>query len=451
MASKIIKIKEYWKETTRFAFHDMWAFDLDKVSKPKGLIVRILRVGVLVARGFRNDDLPVHASALTFATVMSLIPILAIVFSVLQGIGAGGDHISDLLEWTHDMPPQFQAFIERIIEVARQTNFAALGGIGLITLLVFATMVLSNIENSFNRIWGITKFRNPIRRIVNYIGIIAVVPVLIALSGTVSAFLNSPTIFNRLGTVSFLYTFLLSSLPYLMMWLAFCLLYIVLPNTQVRVKPAMLASLIGAIALLAWQSVYIDFQLGVARRNAIYGTFASIPIFLAWLYISWVIVLLGAKLAFAMQNESTFHIEGYSQTASLGSRVTIALAILTRCGEALETDVPPFDVTQFAEEHRAPVRLLNEVCRQLVTAGWLTERAERPGSFALLKAPELIKVREVFDALLYHGASPKQLGIEHLSIPIDETMRLFDEGISDILKDRTLEDMMGSLSKEIRE
>ncbi|MDD4735929.1 MAG: YhjD/YihY/BrkB family envelope integrity protein [Kiritimatiellae bacterium] len=437
-----IDLKKKWQMAVQFLFHDLWTVEATRSSGPFRMGVRLLRVCALVIRGFRDDDLPMHASALAFTSVLSLIPMLAIIFSVLQGLGVGETRMGDVQEWVNEMPVQFQEFVERILEVARKTNFAALGVVGLITLLIFAAGVLSNIETSFNRIWGISQFRNPIRRVINYISIIAVVPVLIAFSGTVSAFLNSPTMMDRFGAVGFLYTFLLKFLPYFLMWMALFLLYTALPNTRVHQKPALVASLFGAILLLAWQAVYLDFQVGVASRNAIYGTFASIPIFLAWMYISWVIVLLGAKLAFAFQNESTIHIEQYSEGASLESRVSIALAVLGRCGDALQGDQPPFDTAEFAEQRKVPVRLLNEVCGQLVDTGWLTERAEQSGSYALLRAPERIKIKDIFYTILRHGSSPKQLGIDHLSASVERTLQQFDQGMAEALKEETLETML---------
>lgn len=445
-----IDVKKHWQTIAQFIFHDLWTVEASRSSGPFRMGVRLLRVCALLIKGFRDDDLPMHASALTFASVMSLIPMLAIIFSVLQGIGVGEARVSDLQDWVGQMPPQFQEFVERILEVARKTNFAALGVVGLITLLIFATAVLSNIETSFNRIWGINQFRNPIRRVINYISIIAVVPILIALSGTASAFLNSPTVMARFGALSFLYTFLLKFLPYFLTWLALFLLYTALPNTRVLYKPALFASLFAAILLLAWQEIYLDFQVGVARRNAIYGTFASIPIFLAWLYISWVIVLLGAKMAFAFQNESTIHIEQFSVNASLESRVSLALAVLARCGETLEGDQPPFDTASFAEQNKVPVRLLNEVCRQLVETGWLSERAEQSGSYTLLKAPERIRIKDIFYAILRHGSSPKQLGIDHLSIPVEQALQQFDHGMEEALKSETLETIIGSLPRRTK-
>ena len=442
---KINQLKTYWHDSTHFLLHDLWSEDAIHTSGPFGFLLRALRVLILLIKGFRDDELPIHAAALSFATVMSLIPILAIIFSVLQGIGAGQSQINLLLDWVHQMPPQFQSFVERIVEVAQKTNFAALGSIGLVVLIVFATAVLSNMEKTFNRIWGITKYRNPLRRIINYISIIVVVPVMIGFSGTIAAFFNSPVLMEKLGTLGFIYSFLLQFFPYLIMWMAIYLLYFILPYTEVAIKPALFASLMCAIILLLWQSVYIDFQLGVGRRNAIYGTFASIPIFLAWLYISWMILLLGAKTAFALQNEDTIHIEKFSAQASLDARVIVALSVLTRCGEALQLDKPPFEINSFAIEHHVPVRLLNDICEQLVHAGWISERAEHPGSYLTQKAPRHIQISDILHTILDHGASPHQLGIAKLNQTVNLALEHFEQAIDQSQQGQTVEQLLGTL------
>ncbi|NCC50757.1 MAG: YihY family inner membrane protein [Spartobacteria bacterium] len=440
----IDRSKNYWKQITQFLFHDVWEIEISSMSALRRSVVRFVRVAQLVVRGVREDELPVHASSLTYAALMSLVPMCGIVFAILKGLGFGESRINELLQWTEEMPVEFQNFVEQLRSVASGTNFAALGWIGVIFLMFTAIMVLGSIENSFNRIWGIKRSRNYIRRIANYISILVVVPILVGAATTVAATLRSEVMLIKLSSVAFLYRHLLTLMPILSAWLAFGFLYTMLPNTRVRFSSAFISGLVGALLWLSWQKVYISLQLGVARYNEIYGVFAMIPIFLAWLYVSWIIVLLGAEVAFAVQNESTYHLERSGEKASLKARAAIGLAVLERTALALEGAASSFEISAFARERKVPVRLLNDVIGFLVQAGWLVEVSERSGNYVLVKAPEKIPMTSVFERLMNEGITPRNLGIDHLGGGVDTMMLRLDEGMQQSMDGMTLEDMISS-------
>ena len=438
----IDQIKFYWQKVSRFLFHDVWDIEISSMSALRASVVRFVRVAQLVVRGVREDELPVHASSLTYATLMSLVPMCGIVFAILNGLGFGEAKINELLEWTHEMPVEFQGFVEQLTTLASGTNFAALGWIGVIFLLFMAIMVLGSIENSFNRIWGIKRSRNYIRRVANYISILVVVPILVGAATTVAATLRSEVMMIKLDSIAFLYRHALTLLPVLSAWLAFGFLYTMLPNTRVRFMSAFISGLVGALLWLAWQKVYISLQLGVARYNEIYGVFAMIPIFLAWLYMSWVIVLLGAEVAFAVQNEATFHLERFGEKASIKARAAIALAVMECAALALESDAPSFEIGTFARVRKVPIRLLNEVLSFLVLAGWLVEVGERSGHYVLLKAPDKIPLITLIDKLLSEGITPGYLGLDHLGSGVEMMMTRLDEGLKQSYEGFTLEDLV---------
>jgi len=438
----IDRIKFYWKKISRFLFHDVWDVEISSMSALRAAVVRFVRVAQLVIRGVQEDELPVHASSLTYASLMSLVPMCGIVLAILNGLGFGEARINELLEWTREMPVEFQGFIEQLTSVASGTNFAALGWIGVIFLIFMAIMVLGSIENSFNRIWGIKRSRNYIRRVANYISILVVVPILVGAATTVAATLRSEVMMIKLDSVAFLYRQSLTLLPLFSAWLAFGFLYTMLPNTRVRFSSAFISGLVGALLWLAWQKVYITLQLGVGRYNEIYGVFAMIPIFLAWLYMSWVIVLLGAEVAFAVQNEATFHLERFGEKASIKARAAIGLAVMEAAALALGSDAPSFEIGTFARVRKIPVRLLNEVLAFLVQAGWLAEVGERTGSYVLLKAPDTIPVLALIDKLLNEGITPEHLGLDHLGSSIEAMMVRLDEGLRQSFDGFTLEDMV---------
>lgn len=437
--------KQTWQRVRQFLFHDMWDIEVTSMSALRGLMVRALRVCQLVIRGFRDDELPVHASSLTFASLMSLVPLLAIAFSVLKGLGVGDEEINQLLQWKSEMPIEFQGFLDQMLAIVNATSFAALGWVGLVFLLLAAIAVLGNTEASFNRVWGITTSRNMLRRVANYISILVVVPILIGVAGTIAATMKSEAVMMRLGSVAFVYRYLLRLTPLFSAWLAFGFLYVFLPNTRVKLVPALVSGLVGALLWLSWQKFYIGFQLGVARYNKIYGTFASVPIFLAWLYVSWVIVLLGAEVAFAVQNHATYHLEQKAEKANLKSRSILGLAIILRAAEGLSADSPPFEISTFAREQRVPVRLLNDLVSLFTREGWLAEVAEQPGCYVLLKAPDRIKAKDVLDVIFEDGASPEGLGLAHLNPVVEATLGRLDKGLERSLGDQSLQDVLDTV------
>jgi len=440
----IEKARDIWQRLTQFLFHDLWDIEVTSLSALRQLPVRILRVAHLVIRGFREDELPIHASALTFVALMSFVPLLAIIFSVLKGFGVGQDSIAKVMEWRDAMPEQLQGFVDQMLEIANATNFAALGSIGVAFLLFTAIMVLGNIEISFNRVWRITKTRNMLRRTANYVFILVVVPLCISIAMTISAAFQSSQFVAKLGTARLLVRSLARLSPLLITWFAFSLLYLFLPNTRVRLRPAFLSGLVGALLWLGWQKLYITLQIGVARYNAIYGTFASVPIFLAWLYVSWIILLLGAELAFACQNHATYHLEQKADAASLRSRVSMATAVVIRAAEGLAEDKDSLELSSFARERRVSIRLLNEIVGLFVGAGWLAEVAEQPGCYVLLKAPERIKAKDIVDVVVSTGASPEGLGLDHLGPSVESLVRKIDEGLDMAFQEQTVQDLLNA-------
>lgn len=419
----------------------MWDMDLAALSAERGLLVRTLRVAQLVFRGFKEDDLAVHASSLTFVTLTSLVPILAVAFAVLKGFGFGQDKINGLLSWTAQMPEEFQDFIRQMLEIVNSTNFAALGWIGLAILVLTAVMVLGSMEASFNRIWGIKRSRHVLRQIANYTSILVLVPLLIGVAGTVEASLKGGVTLLP-DSVSGLARNLLGLTSLFMTWLAFAFLYVLVPNTRVRIRPALLGGLAGALLFMGWQRLYISLQIGVARYNAIYGTFASVPIFLAWLFVSWVIVLLGAEFTFALQNSSTFQMESAADRASAKAKLMLALSIMRDAAIALAEGRPRFETSAYARAHRVPIRLLNEMVRLLVRRGLLAEMAEKQGSYVLLKAPATVPLREIVNLVFQEGAQPEFLGLQQADPAIAGLLDTLTRGMDRALEPLTLADLL---------
>lgn len=435
------ELKKAWEKFTRFLKQDIWEMDVASLSARRSLPIRLLRVGQLLFKGFKEDDLPVHASALTFATLMSLVPMLAMGFALLRGFGFGQERIRLLLQWTEAMPAEFQNFVQTVVSIVDSTNFAAMGWVGLAAVVAMAITVLGSMEATFDRIWGVQRPRNIFRKLANYVSILVLVPVLIGVASTIETSLHGAVPLLPTGVGRALRGVLrLTSL--FTTWLAFFCLYTWLPNTKVHALPASISSILTAIVWVLWQKAYISLQMGVARYNAIYGTFASIPIFLAWLYTSWVIILLGAELAFALQNAATFSMESAAVNANVRARLMLALAVLLQAAAAMKDPKERLTAAAFSRIHHVPIRLLNDVLRLLVRAGLLAEVVGTENVFLLTRAPDTIKIREVIDCVLNEGRLPIRLDAKTLQNKVSWALKQLEQGIDHTLGDGTLADLL---------
>ena len=438
--------KSFLSRVWKFASEDIWEMEMGSLSILKRLGVNFIRIVFLVLKGFRENDCPLHASSLTYSSLMAIVPVLALALSLLRGLGAGDWVEQRVIAAIASMPGQFRDFVVNLFTYVKNTNFATLGGIGLAFLLWIVVQMLGCVEMSFNRIWGVTTPRRLLRKFSDYLSIIVVVPVLMVAATTINAMLGNPALVRLLqehfGYFHFFYAKFLALLPLLVTWAAFVFLYKQMPNTKVAIASSVVSGIMGGSMWIVWQWLYIEFQIGVSRYNAIYGTLASVPVFLFWLYISWWIVLLGAEIGFAVQNFSTYRMEQDAHSASVRSRIMLALSILSHAAQSMMINVPRFEINSFAQAHRVPVRLVHEVADTLAKAGLLAQVADDSGGYALLKTPNMIRVTDVIRIMIQAGATPHSLGLDALNPAIRRIMAKVDSGAAEALRDFSINDLL---------
>jgi len=306
--------------------------------------------------------------------------------------------------------------------------------------------VLSCIEMSFNRIWGVAAPRRFSRKLADYLSVLIVVPVLLVAASAFNASLASHSVAGlieeRIAPDFFLYAHALSVLPLVATWVAFIFLYTIMTNTRVLPLSAIVSGVIGGSMWFFWQQIYLNVQISIGQFNAIYAAFASIPVYLLWLYISWQIMLLGAEIGFALQNYSTYKMERKAHGASPQSKIMLALSIICHAAQPMLINIPCFRISDYAHSHRVPVRLINEVVAELEKAGLLVEVAGGEGQYVLLKTPAAIHVQDVFNAMLRSGASPQSLGLERLNPAIRHVLGKMDAGTAEVLKSFNITDLL---------
>lgn len=395
---------------TRFLLHDIWVADMAGGSVWRRRGIRALKWLVLLAQGFQRDRLMLRASALTYVSVLSIVPFLAVAFSLLKGFGIQNT------EFIRDILLRISAnrveVVDNIITYINQTNVRTLGVVGTTLLLVTAISLLSNIEASFNTIWGATRGRAITRKITEYISLILVFPLLIFTAMSLTATVESTALMQKILSISIFsefYVFLLKLLPYCSIWIAFSFIYFYLPNTRVKPLSALYAGILAGSIWQIAQSAYITFQFGAAKYNAIYGSFAQLPLFLIWIYFSWVIVLLGAEMAYAFQNLRNFEVEAKYGQASPRERQHMALILLLRLTVILgDRSQSPPSHEQLADQTGLPAMLTRDVLNILGQAG-LVGRIQADENdeecYTLLHDPAKLRVSDVLDIIARHGES----------------------------------------------
>ena len=311
--------------------------------------LRVLLSAVLVVRNFVDHGAFLRASSLSFTTLLSIVPLLALAFSVLKGLG-----VQNTLE-----PLILKRFtvgsgvvVEKIITYINNTNMASVGAIGLVFLVVTVISLLGSIEEAFNNIWGVEESRSTYRKFSNYLSVVVSGPILLLAATSVTTTLQSQQFVQWVLQNPYfgeLFVTMLKVVPYLSIWGALIFLYIFMPNSKVRFASALFG---GVLAGTFWQAAqwgYIHFQVGVAKYNAIYGTLAALPVFMAWIYTSWLVVLFGVELVSAHQNMKTFLHDYEPGDLSYATRESTALLILLTVAGSFYREDRPWTLERLAD------------------------------------------------------------------------------------------------------
>jgi len=413
------------EKLTDFLKTGIWSFRLVGLSRKKAFFVKQLRVMVLALSGFGEDKCTLKASALTFYTLLSIVPVLAMLFGIAKGFGFENMLEQQLLERfsvQEEVIKQIIAFANSMLE---NTHGGLIAGIGIALLFWSVIKLLGNIENSFNDVWGIQKSRSIGRKFSDYLSVMFVCPILLIMAGSITVAITTQVqaIVEKLTMLSMFSPFILSCLnllPYCVIWILFAFLFIYMPNTKIRITSGIIAGIITGTIYQVVQWGYISFQIGVARYNTIYGGFAALPLFLIWIELSWLIVLLGAEISFAYQNVHTYEFEPDCKGVSLAFKRLLALVIVHLILKRFEQGKGPITAAEIVETQGTPIRLVNQILAELVASGVVNEirqKDERIAGYQPARSVDAITIQYVVHALEQKGSN---------TMPIARTAELED-------------------------
>jgi membrane protein len=364
----------------------------------KGRLFSILQLIYSISTNFIAHQGPLRAAALTYTTVLSLVPFLAIAFSVLKGLGAQNSLEPVLQRVAGDS----EETISRIIDYVNNTNVKSLGAIGLVVLILTVISLMGSIEEAFNAVWGVRETRSIQRRFSDYLSVVIVGPILLLAATSMTSSLQSQWVLLWLIQNTYLgdaILLLFRFLPYLSVSVAMIFLYIFIPNTRIRFASAVTG---GVIAGTAWELAqwgYFHFQVGVANYNAIYGTLAAVPVFLVWIYTGWMIVLYGLEIVFAHQHRGhgLSGSSAFSLTAT--AREELAVALLVQVSIHFQKGGDPPAAQHLADELDVPLLPLETVFDELERLGFLVETTGNQPGWLPARDPSEIRISDVIGGL----------------------------------------------------
>jgi membrane protein len=357
---------------------DLWKMPLEGKPGWYAFFIRQIRIINVAFKGFNENRVNLRASALTFYTLLSMVPIVAMGFGVAAGFGFDQKMEEFIIANFKGQEEVMNWIINMSYDVLEGVEGGLLAGIGLILLIWSVMQVLTNIESSFNAIWQIKKSRSFMRKMTDYLAIMLIAPLLIILSSSISVYISTriESVAQNVEVIQTVSPYLDSAfrlLPYTLVWLVFTLIYMIMPNTRVNFKYALIAGIIAGTVFQVTQWAYIHFQVGVTTYSAFYGTFAALPLFLAWLQVSWLIVLLGAEISFAYQNVRKFEFEAGTYNISNNEKKLLSLFIMRTVIKNFQEGKEPFTTAKISLELGIPLRLVRDSLFDLVKAGILNE------------------------------------------------------------------------------
>jgi membrane protein len=436
-------VRRRWSAVRRRVGHDLWTIDAARLDPVRRLGVHMARLVIVAVRASRDGLLNVRAMGLVYSTLLSLVPLLAVAFSVLKAFGAQYQ-IRPLLE--HALAPvgaQGDQIAGRIVDFVSNTQVGVLGAIGVAGLLYTVLSLMDRVEDALNHVWQARRPRGLARKFTDYLSMLLAGPVLVFAAFALIASAQSHWVVQwlltatRLESLTLLVTGYL--LPVVLLSTAFFLLYRLVPNTEVSASAALVGGVVAAVLWHLAGTAFAAFLAGSTRYAAIYSGFAGVMIFMIWLYIGWLIVLIGASVGYFHQYPRSY-IEARARHGAL-YREWIALAVVGEVTRRFLGNEPPARLSETARLIGAPLAHMQPIIDDLVTRGILLRAAE-PQGLALAAAPEHVTVVDVLEVV----RDPATIDAPALAAAADAgaaALRRRDAAVRGALEHVSLRDLVG--------
>ena len=400
-------MNQRFQRIREFIQYDLWRQPHITTHDPKKRLgYRVLQTIILVARGFKDKALNVRANSLSFSLLFAFVPMIAGVFAIARGFGFEEllrERLSNSFLAEANIVPVLMEWVERYLETARDGLFL---GIGLIVLIWAVYAFFNMLDRSFNTIWNVKQSRSFGSRLTNYMVVLLLVPIMIILTSGISIFLNSTATLSPVWqAIEPIRRLLLRLIPFVVASGVFTWIFFAIPNTKVRFLSAVIPGIIMGVLFQVVQMFSVYLVVLFTRMSVVYGAFSAIPLILIWLHITCWLLLIGAELAFAIQNNDMFAYEKDLQTMSRRYKDYVMLYLLSVIVKRFEQGEVPQTAQEMAEQNQLPIRLVQQLLTRLEDTNILHRVSAEQEDEAFVPAmdPRMITVEMVIGRISAQG------------------------------------------------
>ena len=425
----------------------VWETDLQRLPGPGRVLIFVVRILHMLFRELLGGQLNLRAMSLVYTTLLSIVPLLAVSFSVLKGFDVHSHFEPAIYDFFSPLGPKGAEITDRIFEFVDNVRVGVLGSLGFALLIYTVIALLQKIEAAFNFVWQVDRLRPITQRFTNYLSVILVGPVLVFSALGLSASVMNTALAQQLVALqplAVLVAYTGKLMPYVLVCLAFTFIYMFIPNTRVRFRAALIG---GVIAGVLWETIgwgFATFIVTSTRHAAIYSSFAILILLLIWLYLNWLILLVGSQIAFYVQYPRYMTLHRVRFVISNRLRERLSLQIMYLVGYNHYHGQPPWDLDGLISRLGMPGQPVQRVLAALVETGYLIELpGEETPAYLPVHDIGIIRLADLFAAVRHSGETrflnPRQLPA---IAPVDGLLAEMDGVPGQVLGDRSLKDLV---------
>jgi membrane protein len=448
---------DFVNRLNEFFVKELWDIDVNSLGRFRAFMIKSLRLLYATIREFSEGQLTLRAMSLVYTTLLSIIPLLAISFSVLKAFGVHNEIVPFLSNFLAPLGPAKEEIIGKIIEFVDNTKVGVLGSLGLAMLIYTVISLIQKIEDSFNYIWKVNTPRSFARRFSDYMSVILIAPVLIFTAISITTYLMKTTVVQKLvsigpfGTAAY---FVGELVPYIFVCAAFVFIYIFIPNTKVRFTSALVGGVFAGILWAAIGWAFASFIASSRRYAAIYSGFAIVILFMIWLYYSWLIILVGAQISFYHQHPQFLTVKKDVVLLSNRLKERLAFVIMFLIGYNYYHNKRPWTFNSLVE--RLGVSLSVEPIERILTAlkrkGFILETSDEPPTYLPARDIETIKLKELINSVRIDEEEIYSIEERFLCMrEVDEIIKRTSDAAEGALGEETVKSLVLSCREEIED